>query len=150
MTLPRSSRDREQQKFREPSLDKVSVAVTIEQEAGSTVPVTITGAGVATNNYSEVTSVASGATVDVLTYTVPVGNTFSLSKASASGDNYAEFTIEIDNNTQDKKRTYWCDFNAIFDVGGLVVAAGSIIKVTVNNFRPTTSDFNARIFGNLL
>lgn len=103
------------------------------------------------NTYNELVAVAAGATVQIVSYTVPVGMQAVFQRASFSGENIAKYDLIINGITQDTARTMFGgdltgEFN--FETGndnGLVVAAGNIIKVQVYNNRPTIANFEARI-----
>jgi hypothetical protein len=103
--------------------------------------------------YDETASpIAGGGTGTVVSYTVPVGKTFRLRHASASGDNIAEFFVKVNGATVAKKRSWYTDYNAEFffgpsDGGGYVAVAGDIVTIEVNNFGPNPGDFNGTIFG---
>ena len=105
--------------------------------------------GVGKNLYSEITAVPSGPTVTVQTYTVPADKTGYLMKVTVSGTNIAEFAVLINGVIQDKRRTWFCDFNEDFDFleqnGGIQINAGDIVTVTVNHWRPALGDFNSKI-----
>ena len=150
MTLPNSYRDREQARFREPTLDKVSVAVTIEQENNNPVPVEFTESGVDFYQFNEVSSIASAASATVLTYTIPIGQSLTINGVNVSGENIAVYTILIDSVVFDKVRTYFPNYNASFNIDNLTATAGQIIQIEVENFRPTTADFNANLYGRLI
>jgi len=146
--LPNNVRDREQAKFRDTGLKtKTKVAVSVEQNQGDSIPVFLSSSGVPTNVYNEISSIASGSLADIISYTVPAGKTLSLISVGVSGDNIAEYTVVIDGIIFDKKKTWWGSSNEVFNIGGFDIAEGLIVKVIVNNFRPSVSNFNARIFG---
>lgn len=104
--------------------------------------------------YGTATSVASNATVTVVSYTVPGASTFSLGHISASGDNIAIYTVLINGSPVAVKRSWFTDYNIEFyfestSNGGPSVSAGDTVELQVTNFRPTTGDFNGTIFGQL-
>jgi hypothetical protein len=103
------------------------------------------------NTYNQLASVASGATVNIVTYTVPVSKQSVFQKATFSGENIARYDLLINGSPQDTARTMFGgdltgEFN--FTTGndtGLVLAAGTTISVQVYNVRPTAAAFEARI-----
>jgi hypothetical protein len=103
------------------------------------------------NTYNEVVSLAAGATILIVTYTVPMGKESVFQRASFSGENIARYDLIINGVTQDTARTNFGgdltgEFN--FETGndsGLVLASGDTISVQVYNVRPTSADFEARI-----
>jgi hypothetical protein len=147
--LPKARQDREQQKFREPSLNKVSVAVSVEQESGSSIPVFIEENGSDFYQFNEVNSVASAASATVLTYTIPTGQSLTINGVNVSGENIAVYTLLIDSVVFDKVRTYFTNYNTSFNIDNITATAGQTIEIEVENFRPTTSDFNANLYGKL-
>mgnify|MGYP000857508316 CR=1 FL=1 len=117
---------------------------------GSINVVTGGSGGVLVTAYNEVSSVASGVTTDVLTYTVPGTDTYFLSKIEYSGENVATYWVDINGSTVDKQRTYFGgalngSFHFSDGTSGLAVSAGDMIKLRVVHQRPMVGDFNARI-----
>lgn len=103
------------------------------------------------NTYNELPNVASGATVEIVSYTVPVGKQAVFQRASFSGENIAKYSLIINGTTQDTARTmYGGNFTGEFnfetgDESGLIVSAGQTISVQVYNFRPSAATFEGRI-----
>ena len=103
------------------------------------------------NTYNQTSNVASGATVQIVSYTVPVGYQAVFQRAAFSGENVARYDLLINGTTQDTARTMFGgdltgEFN--FETGndsGLIVPAGQAIVVQVYNIRPTSATFEARI-----
>jgi hypothetical protein len=102
------------------------------------------------NTYNQV-AVASGATVQIVTYTVPGGKTAILQRSAVSGENIGRYDIFINGVIQDTVRTmFGGDLTQMFDftdgIGfGLPLVAGDIVTVQVNNPRPYSANYNARI-----
>lgn len=96
-------------------------------------------------------TVASAATVTLVSYTVPVGYTAVLERANASGGNVAQYTILINNVTFDLRRTmFGGDLTTDFDYttgtsNGYVLNSGDNIIIQVTNPRPMAAPFNARL-----
>jgi hypothetical protein len=104
--------------------------------------------------YDSVTGVAASGSQTIVSYTVPVGDTFNLSRISVSGDNIAEFTVNINGSPIATKRSWFTDYNVEFifessSGSGPAMNAGDTVNVVVNNFRPTPGDFNGTILGRL-
>lgn len=103
------------------------------------------------NTYTEVNSIAAGALTVITTYIVPSGKTGLLQKVSVSGENIATYTVDINNVTLDKRRTYFSGgLNEFFDfsssdINGTPLAALDEITITVIHNRPSLASFDARI-----
>lgn len=103
------------------------------------------------NTYNELLSVASGATVTIVTYTVPISKQAVFQKATYSGENIARYDLFINGIAQDTARTMFgsnltgeFDFTTGNDTG-LILSTGNTISIQVYNVRPMTADFEARI-----
>lgn len=89
----------------------------------------------------------------LLTYTVPSGKYFYLKYAEVSGTNIAEYTIYKNASLIGKLRTYFgAELNTVFDFSagstyGHRFQDGDVLEIYVNNTRPTSADFDARIYG---
>lgn len=105
--------------------------------------------GTVVNVYNESNSIASGATVAINTYTVPVGKTSTLQIIEVGGQNIAIYDIYVNSSKIARKRTYFggsLSSNINFYEGsGLVLNTGDVLQIQVTNFRPTTADFESRI-----
>lgn len=102
--------------------------------------------GVVKNVFNELLAVASGTTVNLVTYTVPVGKTAIINKIVVSGDNIAKYELYINGVLSDKLRTYFgSQLNVTFDFKDLTLEENDILLIKVNNFRPSVADFNGRI-----
>jgi len=103
------------------------------------------------STYNQVTSVAIGATVQIVSYTVPSGKQSVLQRCPVSGENVARYDLMIDSVTQDTVRTmFGGDLSQMFDFtsgndSGLVLNAGQTVVIQVYNARPSIADFEARI-----
>lgn len=106
--------------------------------------------GTVINTYGT-TSVASNATTQLVSYTVPLANTGQLQISTFSGDNIGTYSILINGIVQDTLRTMFgtsLSGTFLFSAGasaGLPLSAGDVITVTANNPRPTAATYNARI-----
>lgn len=102
------------------------------------------------NVFNEVISIAGSTNADIITYVVPPDKDFYLLRSAVSGDNYAYYFVTIDGISIDKIRTSRDNFDIERNYDGVKVLSGSIIKVVVENYRNSASDFNARITGSLI
>lgn len=106
------------------------------------------------SQYSEISSVASGAEVTVLTYTVPTGQTLFLNKILVSSDQIAQMDLQFNGSTNARKRLSYTLFNETFDyslngdIGGYELAAGTVITVVGTNLSSSgPANFNATLQG---
>src|ERR1035437_254514 len=101
--------------------------------------------------YSQVLSIASGATTALVTYTVPPGKTAILERANASGENIARYDVLLNNALFDTRRTmFGGDLTTDFDYtsgnsSGFILNSGDVVKIQVLHNRPSTGTFNARL-----
>lgn len=118
-----------------------SLNVVIEQDL-TTNPVV--------NTYNQV-AVASLSTTQIVTYTVPAGKTAILQIGAVSGENIGRYDLLVNSVPQDTVRTmFGSDLTQRFDftdgVGfGLPLNSGDIVAIQVNNPRPYSGNYNARI-----
>jgi|SRR6185437_202160 len=115
-------------------------------------PVPVTVVNPATNTtittFGQISAVPAGVETQIVTYTVPGGDSFSLTYVHLSGDNGAVFNLYINGVIQDRCRTYWCNFTTFMDFGnGIPMNAGDIVSVKVIHYRPEVGDFASRIQG---
>lgn len=102
-------------------------------------------------NYYGESTIASGATSTILTYTVPVGKTAYLQSVSVSGETIATYSLFKGLVKFAVKRTaYGPGYDAEFDftpsgAAGLVFTAGQQILVTVTNNGPDPGLFNSNV-----
>ena len=149
MTLPRTIEDREYRKFVE-SPTRGDQFTAVEVLIGNdSVPVFFQEAGEGINLYAEANSVAGLSTITVLTYVVPAGKTFRLSMLDFSGENVAEYILDVNSSTQFKYRTYYTQFNGSAEFSALEYVEGDTIKIIVENKGNSVADFNANIQGRL-
>jgi hypothetical protein len=103
------------------------------------------------STYNAVSSVASGATTQIISYTVPPAMQAVLQRCPVSGTNVATYTLLINATTQDTLRTmFGADLTQEFNFttgndSGLILNAGDVVAIQVLHMRPYTGDFNARI-----
>lgn len=64
---------------------------------------------------------------------------------SCSGENVAEFTIEINGSIALKKRTYYTEFNTEFNLSDFVFKPDDTIRILVENKRNSVASFNATL-----
>lgn len=115
------------------------------------VDATFSSLGTVKNYFSNVTAIASSASADILTYTVPVGKIAYLLRADLSGTNIALYEAKLNGSVLARTRTYFGgDFTKSIDFGrttadSIPLVAGDIVKLSVTNFRPLSADFEARL-----
>lgn len=102
-----------------------------------------------TNFPGRADAVAAEATVPLVSIVVPPGYTYYVQRAAFSGENKGVYKLLIDGVTQDTFRTWWCNFNGVFDFTGLPghgirVVAGKAISLQVWNKGPV-GNFEGRI-----
>lgn len=101
--------------------------------------------------YDESGPVPSGSPTTILTYTVPVGDTASLQRVFASGENIARFDVLINGSELATKRTYFggaLDVNFPFNTSngeGVLLHAGDVITVVVLQDRLSTAVFESTL-----
>lgn len=125
---------------------------TFTPAGGGGVPVSavVSAVGTVESYFDTALSVATNATVTVLSYTVSTTNSYML-KVDVSGTNIATYDITVNGSQFARKRTYWSgQFSETFNVGsGLQdaykLSIGDIVHINVTNFRPTAGDFEARL-----
>lgn len=91
------------------------------------------------------TTLASKASGDLINLIVPSGKIVELEKIVASGDGIALYDVKINNSSTFKKRAYYTDFNAEFDLQDKKLVAGDDIKVTIINRSGSSCDFDATL-----
>ncbi len=133
--------------------NKANIRTTVENPVTDPIPVELVGDGLSgdiQNVFGSISSVASSTLTDVVTYTVPAGKTFFLLHIEVSGDNIAEYTVDIGGSTEAFKRTYFTHFNEDFEFKGVEVSESTTIRVKVEHNRTPLGSFEARIVGNLV
>ena len=155
MTIPKTICDREYNKFVEsqkrpsdPRANAVEVCVGNNTDNPIPVlPVDAADVGDPINVYAESLSVAIGANVTVLSYTVPALKEFVLKRVSYSSTVKSEHIIDVDASTIAKKRIYCTDFNGEFIFENQVYTAGAVIKLVSTNKAPLIGDINGNLQG---
>jgi hypothetical protein len=95
--------------------------------------------------------VSAGITTDVVSYTVPTGKIAYLQLAECSGENIAEWTIELNGDVIGLRRTWFSSgLDTVFDFKsspkrGLPLQAGDVVTVRVNHYRDAAGLFDGRI-----
>lgn len=98
--------------------------------------------------YNEVTGIAIGASQLVLTYTVPGGQTLTLSRVQFSSDSNSTVEIDFNGVTNGKRRLYYTYFNTDFVYENLILAAGTVINVmATNQSTQSVANFSATLQG---
>lgn len=149
--MPSNLPERESRKFRDASGSNSKVAVTIEQDPSSPIPVYVTDSVSELNliEFDEITSVPNSTLSDVQIYTVPMGKKLKLKTISLSGDNIAEFSIMVDNVLKEKIRTWWTDFNKELKFDS-TFEENTEIKIRVIHSSLSLGSFNSTIKGELI
>lgn len=117
-------------------------SINVEVVSGTT--------GTYKNIFNEQSAIASGATVSLVTYTVPVGKTAILERVAVSGENIAKYEVFINGNKIDASRTYFgAQLNTSFDYtstnSNFTLTSLDIVTVTVRHDRPAAGNFEGRI-----
>lgn len=152
MTMPHPVQDREHLKFRDATLDRSKVAVTIEQDPANPIPINVNEspelpAGYeSVNYYNQVLSVATSVNTTVISKTITDTN-FFLDRIEVGGSNKAIYTILINASIVGLKRTYYTYLNESFSFSELKLNTGDTIEVKALHERPVVGDFEARIIG---
>lgn len=107
--------------------------------------VAITGGGLTSVTYNEVTSVASSSLTTIASFTA-VSST-RLRKAMAAGTNIAYYEVVLNGSVIAKKYTYFSGgYNVDFDFeDGIQMAATDTVLVRVEHTRGSVGDFNATL-----
>ena len=95
-------------------------------------------------------AVAASAETLIVSYTVPVGQAFYLSRVEASGENMARYTVKVGAATVGVKRSYFTHFNVDFTFADLKIPAGTTVTVTAYHTRLVASNHEASIQGELI
>lgn len=136
-----------------------SIGQTISSSGGALDVNVVSGGfsviGTELTKYQEVLDVPTGIATTVVSYTVPSLNTLFLDHVSSSGDNVAQFKVQVAGNTVATKRSHFTNFNVEFDFDtgmdqGLLLSGGSILEVSVLHSRPAVGNFNTSLFGRLI
>lgn len=113
-------------------------------------------AGSPVHVFDEATSVPSATPTDVLSYTVPSGQTLYVKHATGTGTNYAVWRLKIDSTVVAVRRAsdgrgldVDFDFSDDSNKGGLPVSGGSTVTLEVEHARPFVGDFQADLTGRL-
>ena len=142
-----SRHDRDYFSYERNSSNEVCKRVIVANDSNDAIPVEEAQKGYSVDFFGEVNSVAGLATVSIIDYTVPVSKLLKLDRVECSGENKAVFSIEINSSTKSKKRSYYTEFNVMFDKLNYELDAGDNLKIIVENKKTTTADFNANFLG---
>lgn len=100
--------------------------------------------------YSEISSVASGASTPIITVVAPVGG-YRLFKIDVSGENIALYTVSVNGTTISTLRTFFGALNTSFiydnQTYGIKLNSGDTLVVTVLHTRPFVGNFEATVMG---
>jgi hypothetical protein len=101
------------------------------------------------NVFNETAAVASGSTSTVVSYTVPVGEVFTIAEIEFSGCSIGKWTLTIDGSIQSIKRTHYTKYDDEFSLKDYVVTEGQTILVEVENSSKGAGIFNGNILGRI-
>ena len=106
---------------------------------------------VARNIFGSINGVPSNVETQIVQYTVPEGKRAVIIRAEYSGEQIGLYKVYVDNIQQAARRTHHgIGLTGQFEItdsisSGLVIPAGSIVKVTVVHSRPGLGQFDSRI-----
>jgi len=143
-----SNQEREYDKFRSASGNLSKVAVSVEQDNTSPVPVYFTENGESLNLYDEQLSVAGLASENIINYTVPLTKGVEFKNLHISGDNKSIFSILVNDVVILKHRIWFTKFSDSIPLNIDLIASDNI-KITVENKTNSTADFNATLQGSI-
>lgn len=125
--------------------------VFVANEAADAIPVYLAGSnGDKISVRGAISSLAASSLTTIQSYTVPVGKTLALKEIEVSGENAAEYTVEIDSTIEAKKRTYFTHYNTSFNWNDVRFSEGTVIDIRVIHQSDEVGDFDSRIIGELL
>lgn len=110
------------------------------------------GSDAVVSTYAQTPSpIVAGITTDVVTYTAPASNIAYLQRVECSGENIAEWSLELNGTVIAYKRTWFGGgLDTTFEFSsspkrGYPMQAGDVLVVKVNHYRPAAGLFDARI-----
>ena len=137
-------RDAEHDKFFKNTSNETVVRIG---SGGVPLGVTFTTNGTVTNTYSEI-NIAAANIATVVTYTVPAGKELLVDLVEFSGTNIANYEVQVSGVAIAKKRTWFGgDLSGQFLFNKLLIDESTIFRLRVDNFRPSSADFEGRILG---
>jgi len=98
------------------------------------------------NEFNEII-VASGATGEILSYTIPSDRELRMRLVDCFGKNRGRFYITLDGDKIAEKETYWTYYETKFDFDNFEVGSGAEIRVFVENNGDEPTTFNTRLRG---
>lgn len=106
--------------------------------------------GINKNIFNELLAVASGATVNLVSYIVPAGKSAILDRIFVSGENIALFEVYLNAIKIDVTRTYFgSSLNSLLDYSsnnsGYTLSSTDTLVVQVTHNRPSSGNFEGRI-----
>lgn len=132
---------------------KTVKAVFVENDATDAIPVTVISTIESTGDFisqkNEINALAKNASADIITYTVPMGNTYRLTSAAISGDSIAVFKVFFDNVREETKRLLVTKLNEKFDLRGYTIEGGSTIRIEVFNASNQPATYETTLRGYL-
>ena len=149
MTQPCSSPDRNMSSWVESPKRPGNSAREVVIANTEAVPVFFQESGSGFLQFNEISSIASGVTTPVITYTVPVGNSVSFSEISVSGNQMATFELFINNDKKQIKRSSLTQYNCEFNINGFSLSEGDVLKIEVTHNRPMSGTFSCTLNGRI-
>lgn len=124
--------------------------LVINADGSINIVTSINGPGIYKNIFNERLSIASGSTINLVTYTVPAGKIATLGMIFVSGENIAKYEVFINGIKIDCARTYFggslnTTLNYTSNNSEFTLSASDNLVVTVMHNRPSTADFQGRI-----
>lgn len=118
---------------------------TLAINSDGSINVALTGGGLTSATYNEVTGVASGVLTTVASFTA-VAST-KVRRIMAAGTNIAAYEVVVDGNVRAKSYTnFGGPLDVVFDFeDGLSLSIGNQVLVRVLHQRPDVGNFNASI-----
>lgn len=105
-------------------------------------------AGVSISLYNEVSSIAMGASSNILTYTVPINQIFTLKRINISSDSISTIELDLNGTTNSKGRITYTQFNLSMIYDSYQVISGTVITlIATNNSLQGVASFNATLQG---
>ena len=146
MALPKTLQDREFASFIE-CQSETAIRTKLCQDDGDAIKVELGNSGVSKSIFNQITEVLPLTNALLVSYTIPVGVKFDLSKIICSGDNISKFRVYVAGNLCYVKRTTWGNFNVDFDLLEAIVNEGDKIEVFAENYGKKNSDYESTIIG---
>lgn len=102
------------------------------------------------NSYSE-TLVPFATVTTILTYSVPLGQTFHITEVIGWGDTNGEFLVKVNNITKGGGRTTAATPNFIGDyvMAPIIASAGDTVTITAEHYNPSARTMKANLLAGI-